>query len=235
MGLSSSREQTTVRSRRARVQIVVGVALVVALAVLIPTVLHAGSSSPQTKADPPVAAADPTTRELLAVLDRQRRRADRLPQPPAGADRDAFSDRTPGEAYGLARRATPGPAADPVYVWPSKNGACFSAGNVSSCATAAQIATEGAIVAFAGGERHGAHVVRVAGIARDGVTAIELTLADGARARARVRDNAFVIDLTRTPLQLRWTTPDGTAHQAQTPFARAPSDSRRPFWRPRTA
>ena len=236
VSLSSPREKSTVRTRRTRIVLAIAaVLLVVALAVLLPNVLNAGPSSTQTKADLPVAAPDPTTRELLAVLHRPRMRSDALPHPPAGEDRGAYSDRTAGEAYRLARRTMPRTAGDPVYIWPRKDGACFSAGRVSSCATAGQLASRGAIVAYAGAQQERATtVIRVAGIARDGVRAIDITLADGSHASARVSDNAFLIDLARAPAQLRWITPDGGVHYVPGPLKRAAADPRRPFWRPRT-
>jgi len=217
------------RSRGKKLAVALAALLVVvALAVVIPTVLVADPSSPQTKADPPVTAVDATTSGLLSVFDRPRTASDELPQPAAGADPGALSDRTAGESYDLSRRATPEPGADPVYLWPRKDGACFSTKGVSSCADASDIAQHGAIVTYSGGQQIGEGVTRVAGIARDGVRAIEVTLADGTTATAPVVDNAFSIDVSSPPQETRWVTPDGTAHDDQAPTARMQAGTARP-------
>lgn len=220
--------------RAKRTRTVIALAAVVVLAVLVAIVLSAGQSASKPRADPPVAAPDPTTRDLLAIFRRPRVRSDTLPQPPAGQDRGAAFDRTAGEAYRLTRRAVPGPPGDPVYIWPRKDGACFSAGRVSSCGTAQQLAGRGVIVAYAGGRQLGAMGVRVTGIARDGVRAIDITLGDGGHTSVRVSDNAFLVDLAHAPARLRWVTPDGGVQYAHGPVERAAADPRRPFWRPRT-
>jgi hypothetical protein len=158
----------------------------------------------------------------LSVLDRPRTESDQLPQPAPGADQDAHSDRTAGESYDLSRRAMTA-GGDPVYVWPRNDGACFSTGHVSSCADAAEIARQGSIVTYSGGQEDGKTVIRVAGIARDGVKEIEITLADGTTATAPVSDNAFAIDLASVPRSVRWSTPDGDAHEADPPALRVPN------------
>lgn len=209
-------------TRRSRITAAaVAVVVLLALAVLIPTVLVAEPSSEQTKADPPVTAVDATTGALLSVLERPRTASDRLPVPAAGADQDAHSDRTPGESYDLSRRAmTVG--GDPVYLWPRNDGACFSTGRVSSCADAATLKNEGAVVTFSGGQEDGKAVVRVAGIARDGVKELELILADGTTTTAPVSENAFAIDLTTMPRSVQWSTPDGGTHKVESPTTRVP-------------
>lgn len=211
------------RPRRTRLVAVVLAALVVtALAVLIPTVLVAEPSSSQTKADPPVTAVDAATSKLLSVFDRPQTEADRLPLPAPGADEDAHSDKTPGESYDLSRRAmTDGGA--PVYLWPRNDGACFSTGHVSSCANAQDIAKQGAIVTFSGGQEDGKTLIRVAGIARDGVKQIQVTLADGTASTAPVSDNAFAVDLADMPRSVQWDTPDGGTHQVEAPALRDPT------------
>lgn len=214
----------SVRSRRNRIvaAIVAAAAVVAALAVLIPTVLVADPSSEQTKANPPVTTVDAATGGLLSVLGRPRTESDQLPQPAPGADQDAHSDRTPGESYELSRRAMTA-GGDAVYVWPRTGGACFSTGHVSSCADAAEIAKQGVIVTFSGGQEDGKTVIRVAGIARDGVKQLEIALADGTTTTAPVSENAFAIDLTSMPRSVHWSTPDGSAHTVESPTMRAPA------------
>ncbi len=212
-----------IRTRRGRITLAIAsAAVLLALAVLIPTVLVAEPASEQTKADPPVTAVDATTGRLLSVLERPRTVSDQLPEPAPGADQDAHSDRTPGESYDLSRRAMTAGGA-PVYVWPRNDGACFATGHVSSCADAADIAKQGAIVTFSASQEDGKTVIRVAGIARDGVKEIEITLADGSTTTAPVSENAFAIDLASMPRSVRWSAPDGSTHEAQTPAVRVPT------------
>lgn len=215
------------RKRRRNLLVAAAIALV-ALAVAVPAALIAQPASEQTKADPPVSEVDSTTRALLGVFERPRVATDTLPQPDEGTDPAALSDRRPGESYDLSRRTTPAPEEDPVYIWPKETGACFSTVGVSSCADADQIQRRGAIVTYAGGQALGANIIRVTGIARDGVDAIEITLGDGTTTKAPVVDNAFLIDLASEPRQVQWTTPDGELHDGQVPSFSLPLRSSPP-------
>jgi hypothetical protein len=122
-------------------------------------------------------------------------------------DADTAEDLVPGENFRLSRVTRHD--AGPVYVWPSKAGACFSAEGVSSCADASDIAERDVIVSLYRGAAAPEGATRVAGIARDGVEEVSITLSAGDRVNVPVADNAFVVDVDGEPRTIEWTGPSG--------------------------
>lgn len=190
------------------------VALVVVAAAAISSAMLAQAAPEQS--DAPVTAVDASTQGLLHVFARPRVPTDELPQPTGGDP--ATPDSLPGEAYALSRRADPPGDGGPVYLWPMRDGACFSAAGVSSCAAAGDIERRGIVPAIYRGTAVGRDATLVAGIARDGIASVTVVLDDdGGQVQAPVRDNAFRVEVSGAPRELRWTAPSGDAAVAELP------------------
>jgi hypothetical protein len=144
--------------------------------------------------------------EQMSAFRRAQVPADKMPGDPV-ADLEESGDRQVSENPLLARRFDVG-ADKQAYAWPMADGVCYASPGPAGCVPTALLEQRGASIAtsFTTDSR----VVRVFGLAVDGVKAVELDLTDGRTVTAPVRGGAFYVELASDPLQARWTMPDGS-------------------------
>jgi hypothetical protein len=164
-------------------------------------------------ASAPMRAVPPELAGLMHVFDRNQVSSDVIPGDPV-VTLDRLGDRQPGENPLLARRVRL-PTDLHGFVWPMSNGVCYSSPGPSGCYPIDLLRKSGVLVGieFSGDSR----IVRVFGIAIDGVETVTLALADRTQLTATVTDGAFYVDATDDPIQARWTMPDGTRAEATLP------------------
>jgi hypothetical protein len=158
----------------------------------------------------PVEKPSPQTEELLGVFkDAQTAEERAFAEDFVDHSAGEIPGLVPGENPALARRAElrkadiPG-AGDAVFLWPSRDGACWSTEGVSSCATNGDIAKLGVLPAVTANRPGSESVTRVAGMAKDGVFGITVLLADGDSVETDVVRNTFLLEVTGTPVEIRW-------------------------------
>jgi hypothetical protein len=156
------------------------------------------------------AALSPDLPGLISAFRREQTSADRLPGDPVGA-LDHLGDARPGESPQFARRLdTPGGA---VYAWPETEGVCYGWSGSAGCTPTFVLADQGVIVGLRviRNDPDASPQVSVAGLARDGITEVELVF-DGGRSQAIIVDNnAFLAQPSDIPAEVRWTNPNGTS------------------------
>jgi len=142
---------------------------------------------------------------LVSVFARPRTVRDAVPHG-VGARVGAGGDRQRGEAVSLSRRLALG-ATGVAYVWPMRGGLCYASPGPWGCFPLRLVQQAGVVVSSTSNSK--SPTVRLFGIARDGVRAVRITLEDGRRLRVRVRDNAFLADVSH-PARVSWRGPDGS-------------------------
>jgi hypothetical protein len=150
------------------------------------------------------ASPSPDVEQKLGVLRRPQVASDRIRIEP---DSMGAVDPQPGENITESRRATFADGA--VHVWPKRNGACFSTQGVSSCADAQDLAEREVLIGIYRGAAVGNGVVRLAGVAVEGVDSLTVGLSGGREVEVATRDNMFLVDLDEPPLVVRWNGPSG--------------------------
>ena len=165
-----------------------------------------------------VAAVAPEAPGLIAAFRRDQRSADRLPGNPHGSLVGA-GEAQPAEQPGMARRLAFANGRS-VHIWPKAHGVCYGADGGGGCFDTAFLRERG--IAVGTSYSSDTDVVRVYGIARDGIGSVAFTLGDGRNVEVPVRDNGFVADVPR-PKALTWQNVDGTTERQST-FVLAPPE-----------
>jgi hypothetical protein len=152
----------------------------------------------------PVESIDDKTKDTLAIFARSQTPDDRVPlDPSADAILEHPENGAPGENLRLSRRSHT--AAGPVYIWPKREGACYSIKNMSGCADTDDLAADGVTV----GVLLGKGWVTVNGLARNGIATVTIEMRNGSRVATPVTGNAFGRDVVGTPVRLRWSDNEG--------------------------
>jgi hypothetical protein len=191
---------------------VIGVCGLAALPILASADREEGSSPVAQSDVAPTTGPTERTRELLGVFRRDQVPADRVLK--GGESPTAAPDMVPGENPSLSRRSDPPGARNPVYIWPTDHGACWSTEGASSCGSNSDIELSGVLPTVSYGRPGAAKPNQLVGIARDGIPEISVDLANGASVTIPVSGNAFLVELDETPIGLRW-------KYAGTPIARS--------------
>ena len=152
-----------------------------------------------------VAAVSPDAPALIAAFRRDQTGQDRLPDD-AHASLVAAGEAQPGEQPGMARRLAFANERR-LHVWPKAYGLCFGQGGSGGCFDTSVLRAQGMAVATSFSSETA--VVRVYGIARDGIASATFTLGDGRRVEVPVRDNGFIADVP-DPELLTWRNVDGS-------------------------
>jgi hypothetical protein len=161
------------------------------------------SSSPVARSDvAPTTEPSERTRELLGVFRREQVPADKVLKD--GESPTAAPGMVPGENPRLSRRSDPSGARNPVYMWPTDQGVCWSTEGTSSCGSNSDIELLGVLPTATYGRSQGIKPHQLVGVARDGVSEITVDLADEDSVVIPVSDNAFLVELDEVPVGLRW-------------------------------
>jgi hypothetical protein len=138
----------------------------------------------------------------LASLRRARAESDLIPPSLSGSPllADGVAD------VPSARHADVGNPREDAWIVPSGHDrVCLVVVGTLTCPDARYIASRGVAPSLAWRGQD----FFVAGIAVDGIPDVEVELADGRTAVARVSSNAFELHTTTPPLRVRWNGPDG--------------------------
>jgi hypothetical protein len=161
-----------------------------------------GVPSPERAA---VALIAPDAPDLIAAFRRDQRADDRMQGDPQ-ASLKRLGEAVPGEQPALARRLRFAEERS-VHVWPHSGGVCYASDGSGGCFPTKLLRERGIVVGSTFSTE--TSVVRVFGIARDGIDSATFTLADGRHVSVAIRDNGFVADVP-APEALEWTNPDGS-------------------------
>lgn len=202
----SLRPTPRARARRWRVLQVAGLGASLAL-VIGGTLALSRDARSASNADPAaVARVAADLPGLIKVFGRVQRAEDRLPGDPA-ADLEALADAQPGESPLMARRLDL-PGEPEVFLWPKRDGACFSSPGPAGCFDTDRLAEQGVILATRFSSESTA--VQVLGIATIGVRRVEFEFDDGSSRVATVQDQGFFVVLPSDPNSARWVKSDGS-------------------------
>jgi hypothetical protein len=170
--------------------------------------LHPAASSTDRAA---VSAISPDAPALIAAFRRDQTAEDRLPGDPH-ASLVSAGEAQPGEQPGMARRLA---FADGrrLHVWPKAYGLCFGADGSGGCFDTSLLRARGMAVATSFSTDTA--VVRVYGMARDGIETATFTLGDGREVAVPVQDNGFIADVP-DPEALVWRNIDGSLERHST-------------------
>lgn len=198
------------------------VCALLSLALLVSGTRRAIGEAATPSAAEPVASPNPQTKELLGVFEENQTSQDEFfNDNVSGANPVPAVDLLPGENPALSRRADVPGSGGPVYLWPTREGVCWSTEGVSSCGTDADIQKLGVLPAVTGNRPGLEALTRVAGIAKDGIPEITVVLAAGEFVNAPVTRNAFVVEVKGSPIELRWADADGE-HSVRLPSVEPP-------------
>jgi hypothetical protein len=154
-------------------------------------------------------ALAPDLPQLLSAFRREQTAADRLPGNPVEA-LAALGDARPGESPQFSRRLQTGDG--PVYVWPETGGICYAWRGSGGCTPTSVLADNGVVVGLrVTQESPGAPPeVSLAGLARDGIGHVEAVFDGGTTQAIKIENNAFQVNPSSIPLEVRWTNRDGS-------------------------
>lgn len=172
---------------------------------------HGGRPSPVSTIPAKVAG-------VLAAFRRDATPSDEMPGDPVAA-LEAVDDWQPGENPLLARRLTLA-SGNYGYVWPMLDGVCYGSPGAAGCVSIDVLRARGVLITTASSTD--SPMVKVFGIAVDGVKAVTMTLADGSEVVAPFNGGAFYVEVTSDPTTARWKKPDGTPVE-QSPVLVRPS------------
>ena len=163
-----------------------------------------------------VTVISPDAPALVAAFRRDQRAEDRMPGDPHDA-LVGVGEAQPGEQPSMSRRLSFADGRS-IHVWPKAYGICYGADGGGGCFDTSFLRNRGMAVGTSYSSE--TDVVRVYGIARDGVESAAFTLGDGRRVQVAIRDNGFIADVP-DPQALTWTNVDGST-ETQTTFVLAP-------------
>ena len=165
-----------------------------------------------------VALIAPEAPGLIAAFRRDQTASDRMPGDPHDA-LAGVGEAQPGEQPGMSRRLAFAGGRG-LHVWPKAHGLCYGADGGGGCFDTSFLRERGIAVGTSYSSETA--VVRVYGIARDGIESATFTLADGREVAVPIRDNGFIADVP-DPRALTWKDVDGSTERQST-FVLAPPE-----------
>jgi hypothetical protein len=155
------------------------------------------------RAEPTVRHVDRRLRELLGVL--------RRPQGSGEALSSCGIELEDGENLGLGRVVVL-PGGEVAYIWPARDAVCYGVAGIGGCPGIEPLERDG--VTIGGGYNHDTPrgMMRLSGVARDGVRELVFTPSDGRSVTAPVVDNLFTALVPMSTVAAERVDDDGRQH-----------------------
>jgi hypothetical protein len=170
--------------------------------------LASDGQGPESSGDDPASTAveriAPGLSELVAAFRRGQTSMD-IAHGSSEALTD-LGDRQPGEEPSLSRRLDL-PEEQHAYLWPMRDGLCWSADLAGGCAPLALLREHGALIAFSTeADKPGMWIfVR----ARDGIDSVSFRFPGGGTVSRKLEDNGLIAQFDSVPVEATWRNVDG--------------------------